>query len=459
MNINKKPHKFNYRESANLDFYKGAKLQPQAPDLENVVLGALMIDRDAINYVIDRLKPKHFYNEFHGHIYQAIITLFNNSYPIDLLTVSNQLESEGKLNLIGGRQYLADLTVNVNSAANIEFHSMVIIENAIRREVIKKCSFFSSEAFDPSTDIFETLDSMGNSIYEITQDNIRKESQDIGSVIKESIREYDKKKNSKFSGIPTGFLSVDRISNGWQNSDLIIVAARPGMGKTSFILNAARNAAIDFKIPVAIFSLEMSSKQLGDRLILCETEVSANDYKTGNLSDHDFEKVIYKSQTLYNAPLFIDDTAALSILELRAKSRRLKSQHNIQLIVVDYLQLMTTNQKTDNREQEISIISRQLKSLAKELNVPVIALSQLNRMVEQRADKRPMLSDLRESGAIEQDADQVVFLYRPSYYGQDQEVCEANDCEIIFAKNRNGSIGSATLTFIDKHTKFINKND
>jgi replicative DNA helicase len=455
MNIHRNTNqKLIYQKSLQQDYTKNAKLQPQALEIETAVLGALMLERNAINQVIDILKPNHFYNDFHRYIYQAITELFNQSNPIDILTVRSQLEKDGKLQLIGGVDFLVNLTLNVNSSANIEYHAHVLLENSIRRDVITICSEHSSNSFNPTVDIFETLDNLENSLYQIASQNIKKETSEIKSILKKSIEEIENKGKNKYSGIPAGFTKIDRLTNGWQKSDLIILAARPGMGKTAFILNALRNSALEFGFPVAIFSLEMSSIQLVNRLISAEAEIPGNIIKTGKLNEQQWERLIYKTSKLNDAPIFIDDTPALSILELRAKARRLKSKHNIELLVIDYLQLMSVNKKTDNREQEISLISRSLKAMAKELNIPVIALSQLNRLLETRADKRPILSDLRESGAIEQDADQVIFLYRPSYYGSNQEICEDNDCEIIIAKNRNGALQTVTMKFIDEYTKF-----
>ena len=440
------------------------KLPPQAVDLEEAVLGALMLEKDALTTVIDILKPESFYKESHQRIYKAIINLFGKSEPVDLLTVTNQLRSDGELELAGGAYYITELTSRVNSAANIEYHARIISQMAIKRELIHISSEVQKDAYEDTTDVFTLLDRSEQALFEVSEANIRKNYADMRSIMKEAISELEAKKQhkDKLTGVPSGFSRLDRITSGWQKSDLIIIAARPGMGKTAFVVSAMRNAAVEFGQGVAIFSLEMSAVQLVNRLIAAEAELEGNKIKKGNLADHEWEQLVYKTSRLTEAPIFIDDTPALSILELRAKCRRLKAQHDIQLIIIDYLQLMSgdasKNGSSGNREQEIASISRALKGIAKELNVPVIALSQLNRSVETRGgDKRPQLSDLRESGSIEQDADMVMFLYRPEYYGitQDEAGQPTNNVgEVILAKNRNGSLETVNLKFIGKYTKF-----
>jgi replicative DNA helicase len=440
------------------------KLPPQAIDLEEAVLGALMLEKEALTSVVDILKPESFYKESHKVIYQAILDLFSESQPIDMLTVTNQLRKNGALEVAGGAFFITELTSKVSSAANIEFHARIITEQAMKREIISIASEMQREAFEETSDVFELLDKMEQSLFEISEKNIRKNYSDLRSVMKAAIMELESKKGQKdgLTGVPSGFTALDRVTSGWQKSDLVIIAARPAMGKTAFVLSVLRNAAVDHNRPVAIFSLEMSSVQLVNRLISSEAELDSEKIKRGNLADYEWEQLVHKTSKLSKAPLFVDDTPALSILELRAKCRKLKAQHDIQMIVIDYLQLMSGDSKSGgnggNREQEIASISRALKKIAKELSVPVIALSQLSRAVETRGgDKRPQLSDLRESGAIEQDADMVMFLYRPEYYGitEDSEGgSTAGVGEVIIAKHRNGSLENVKLRFIGKFTKF-----
>lgn len=435
------------------------KLPPQARDLEEAVLGALMLEKNALNAVVEFLKPEHFYAEAHKEIYSAIIDLFKGSEPVDMRTVVNQLRKSGKLELVGGAYVIAELTAKVSSAANIEYHARIIIEMAIKRDLIRIASQIHHDAYEDSTDVFELLDRTEQSVFEISDSNLKKNYDNMRNLMARAIQELQVLKDHKdgLTGVPSGFTALDRITSGWQKSDLVIIAARPGMGKTAFVVSALRNAAVDFKIPVAIFSLEMASVQLVNRMISAEAELEGEKIKRGNLADHEWAQLVHKTSRLSSAPIFIDDTPALSILELRAKCRRLKAEHNVQLIVIDYLQLMRGEQG-GNREQEIASISRALKGIAKELNVPVLALSQLSRGVETRGgDKRPQLSDLRESGSIEQDADIVMFLYRPEYYKitVDEEGLPTQGMgEVIVAKHRNGSTGTAKLKFVGKFTKF-----
>ena len=441
------------------------KLPPQALEIEQAVLGALMLEKDALTTVIDILKPDSFYKESHKEIYAAIVILFNQSEPIDLLTVTNQLRKEGKLEFVGGPYYITELTTKVNSTANIEFHARIITERSIKRELIKIASEIQNDAYEDTTDVFSLLDRTEQSLFEVSESHIRKNYDSMRSLMGQAIHELEKKKEHQdgLTGVASGFTALDRVTSGWQKSDLVIIAARPGMGKTAFVVSAMRNAAVDFQKPVAIFSLEMASIQLVNRLISAEAELESDKIKKGNLEQHEWEQLVHKTSRLTEAPIFIDDTPALSILELRAKCRRLKAQHDIQLIIIDYLQLMSGDSSksgggSGNREQEIASISRALKGIAKELEVPVIALSQLSRAVETRGgDKRPQLSDLRESGSIEQDADMVMFLYRPEYYGltQDENGQSTQGIgEVIIAKHRNGSLDTVHLKFIGKYTKF-----
>jgi len=443
------------------------KLPPQALDLEEAVLGAMMIDKKGVDEVIDILQPDAFYKDAHKHIFEAIFQLFTDSQPIDLLTVSSQLRKTSKLELAGGDFYLIQLTQKIASSAHIEFHSRIILQKYIQRSLIKISSEIIEESYDETTDVFDLLDKAESKLYEVTQGNIKRSSETAQSLViqaKKRIEEIAGKEG--LSGVASGFEKLDKITSGWQPSDLIIIAARPGMGKTAFVLSMARNIAIDFGHPVALFSLEMSSVQLITRLISSETGLSSEKLRTGKLEKHEWEQLSIKVKNLEKAPLFIDDSPSLSIFDLRAKARRLASQHGIKLIIVDYLQLMTaggSNGKgSGNREQEISTISRNLKALAKELGVPVIALSQLSRAVETRgSSKRPLLSDLRESGAIEQDADIVSFIYRPEYYkieewDDDEQSPTEGQAEFIIAKHRNGSLESIRLKFIATLGKFDN---
>ncbi len=456
--------RFTGRRKPDLNTSGVGKLPPQALDLEEAVLGALMLEKDALTAVVDILKPDSFYKEAHKVIYSAILELFGDSQPIDLLTVTNRLRKNGQLEIAGGAFFITELTSKVSSAANIEFHARIITEQAMKREMISIASEVQREAFEDTTDVFELLDKMEQSLFEISEKNIRKNYSDMRSIMKEAILELESKKGQKdgLTGVPSGFTALDRVTSGWQKSDLVIIAARPAMGKTAFVLSVLRNAAVDHNRPVAIFSLEMSSVQLVNRLISSEAELDSEKIKKGNLAEHEWQQLVHKTNKLSKAPLFVDDTPALSILELRAKCRRLKAQHDIQLIVIDYLQLMSGDSKSGgqggNREQEIASISRALKKIAKELSVPVIALSQLSRAVETRGgDKRPQLSDLRESGAIEQDADMVMFLYRPEYYGitEDDYGPTTGVGEVIIAKHRNGSLDTVRLRFVGKFTKFM----
>lgn len=445
------------------------KLPPQAIDLEEAVLGAMMIDRKGVDEVIDILHPEAFYKDAHRYIFEAIIQLFTETQPIDLLTVSAQLKKIGKLDLVGGDFYLIQLTQKITSSAHIEYHSRIILQKFIQRSLIKVSSEIIEDSYDETTDVFDLLDKAESKLYEITQGNIKRSSETAQSLVVQAKKRIEEIANKEgLSGIPTGFHKLDQVTSGWQPSDLVIIAARPGMGKTAFVLSMARNMAIQFHQPVAIFSLEMSSVQLITRLISSETGLSSEKLRTGKLEKHEWEQLSVKVKDLEKAPLYIDDTPSLSIFDLRAKARRLSSQHGVRLIIVDYLQLMTAGNSSKgggNREQEISTISRNLKALAKELSVPVIALSQLSRAVETRgSSKRPLLSDLRESGAIEQDADIVSFIYRPEYYKIDEWDDEEQSptqgqAEFIIAKHRNGSLENIRLKFEGHLGKFDNLDD
>jgi len=447
--------------------YSGmGKLPPQAVDLEEAVLGALMLEKDALSSVIDILKPEVFYKDNHQKIFAAIRHLFERTSPVDILTVTAQLRQQGELEMIGGAYYITELTNRVASAANIEYHSRIIIQKFIQRELIRISTEVINNAYEDTTDVLDLLDRAEKNLFDIAQNNLRRDSRKMDDLMHETLKEIEALKDKKdgLTGVASGFTDLDRMTSGWQKSDLVIIAARPAMGKTAFVLSCARNAAVDFNRPVVVFSLEMSSVQLVNRLISGETQIEQEKIRKGQLEEWEWQQIHSKIGRLEQAPLIIDDTPALNIFEFRAKCRRLKSQHDIQLIIIDYLQLMqgksADSKGGGNREQEIGSISRALKSVAKELNVPVIALSQLSRAVENRpgASKRPMLSDLRESGSIEQDADMVLFLYRPEYYGltEDENGMPTQGVgEVIIAKHRNGETGTVRLKFVGKYVKFV----
>jgi len=465
MNQPNKIQGFKVERSTIINLEKG-KIPPQALDLEEVVLGAMMIDKKGVDEVIDMLSPDAFYKDAHKYIFEAIFKLFESSEPIDLLTVSSQLKKDSKLDIAGGDFYLISLTQKVSSSAHIEFHARIILQKFIQRSLIKISNEIIEDSYDETKDVFDLLDRAEARLYEVTQGNIKRSSETSQELVRQAKKKIEEISNKEgISGVPSGFDKLDKLTSGWQESDLIIIAARPGMGKTALALSMARNIAVTQNIPVAFFSLEMSSIQLITRLISSETGLSSQKLRTGRLEKHEWEQLNVKVKALEKAPLFIDDTPSLSIFDLRAKSRRLSSQHGIKLIVVDYLQLMTTGggmKGSGNREQEISTISRNLKALAKELSIPIIALSQLSRAVETRGgSKRPLLSDLRESGAIEQDADIVAFIYRPEYYKIDEWDDEERtptegQAEFIVAKHRNGGLDSIRLKFIPHLGKFEN---
>jgi replicative DNA helicase len=440
----------------------GGKLPPQSLDMEEAVLGALMLAKDPVNDVIDILQPESFYKDAHQKIYSAIKDLFATSQPIDILTVTQELRKKGEIDEVGGPFYISQLTNRVASTANTENHARIISQKHILRELIKISSSVIQKAYDETTDVFDLLDEAEASLFKVAEGNIRKNYDSMADLVRQATIEIENamQREDGLSGIPTGFNDLDRVTSGWQRSDMIVLAARPGMGKTAFVLSMARNIAVKYNHACAVFSLEMSSLQLVNRLISGEAEIPAEDIRKGNFTRDKFNQLFERTKKLAEAPLFIDDTPALSVFELRAKCRRLKAQHDIQIVIIDYLQLMTAGGSGGNRQEEISTISRSIKEIAKELNVPIVALSQLSRSVESRGgDKRPMLSDLRESGAIEQDADIVCFIYRPEYYQletwADNSPC-AGQGEIIIAKHRNGSLEDVRLKFIGKFAKFDN---
>lgn len=450
------------QDNLNQQFIEHGKVPPQAIELEEAVLGAMMLEKDAVSAVIDILQPKVFYKESHQKIFAAIYRLFGKSEPIDILTVTNELKNLGELEMVGGPYYITMLTSRIASAANVEYHARIILQKHIQRELINISSEIIKDAYEDTTDVFNLLDKAEQNLFSVSETNLRRNFEDMQSLVKQAIEDIESARDSDshLRGVPSGFVDLDRITTGWQKSDLIILAARPSMGKTALALTMARNIAVDFHRPVAIFSLEMSAVQLVTRLLASESELKAEKLKKGELADYEWEQLHTKIRGLIDAKIFIDDTPALTIFELRAKCRRLKQQHDIQMVFVDYLQLMSGGgDNKGNREQEISQISRSLKALAKELDVPVLALSQLSRAVENRPgqSKRPILSDLRESGAIEQDADLVLFIYRPEYYGL-HELEDGSStrrlAELIIAKHRNGPKGDVKLKFIDSFARF-----
>jgi len=451
------------RETIDLSSYTFGKIPPQAKEMEEAVLGAMMLEANAVATVIDILKPESFYVSAHQHIFQAIRNLFNKSKPVDILTVTEELKLMGKIEEAGGPFAIAELTSRIASGANVEHHARIVAQKFIQRELIRISSEIIKDSYEETTDVFELLDRAEQNMFSVVDRNLRRSYDSMSNLLSKALSELEHIRNHQdnLTGVPSGFTDLDRVTGGWQKPDLIIVAARPGMGKTAFVLSIARNAAVDYAKPVAIFSLEMSSIQLVNRLISSEAEIEGDKMRRGTLEPYEWEQLTHKADKLSEAPIYIDDTPAINIFELRAKCRRLKKAHYVQLFIVDYLQLMAANpdSKAGNREQEISNISRSLKSIAKELDTPIIAISQLSRAVETRGGtKRPQLSDLRESGAIEQDADLVIFLYRAEYYGN--EVDEQNNptrgvAEIIIAKHRNGALKTVYARFIDKFAKFI----
>src|SRR6266513_2665454 len=445
------------------------KVPPQAKNLEEAVLGAIMLEKSAFDFVIEILKPECFYVEANQRIFRSMQGLQQKNSPIDLLTVVEELKLKEELDIVGGPYYVSRLTNSVVSSANIEAHARIVLQKFIQRELIRISGEIIGDAYEDSTDVFDLLDDAETKLFEITNNHLRKNFDTIDSVLVKTIQRIEdlRHKNEDVTGVPSGFASLDRVTYGWQNTDLIILAARPAVGKTAFALNLARNAVMhpSKSTPVALFSLEMSAGQLVQRILAAESEVWLEKIARGKMEEHEMQQLYKRGiQRLAQAPLFIDDTPALNIFELRAKCRRLKNKHNIGLIIIDYLQLMsgTGENRNSNREQEISNISRNLKALAKELNIPIMALSQLSREVEKRSakdgTKMPQLSDLRESGAIEQDADMVMFLYRPEYYDiTTNEMGENNrgETHIRIAKHRNGSLETIKLRALLHIQKFI----
>lgn len=434
---------------------------PSAPEIEAAVLGAMLIEKEAVPKALELLKSKSFYSKAHQLIFETMISLFESGEPIDTVTVYEELKKRNQVDDVGGAVYLSQLSQNISSAANIEFHARIILEKQILRGLITSSHEIARSAYEGSSDAFDILDEAERKIFEITESHLQKSFQGMDRAVRDALEYIEaihSQTHKRFS-VPTGFYELDELLGGFQKSDLIIVAARPSMGKTAFALTVARNAAVDHKVPVGVFSLEMSTMQLIIRLLCAEGRLNAHLVRTGKLPHEEGVKLSKNAHKLINAPIFVDDSPAQTVLEIRAKARRLKAEHQVGLIVIDYLQLMQGPAKAESREREISHISRSLKSLAKELNIPVIALSQLNRAVEARPDKRPQLSDLRESGSIEQDADVVIFLNRPEYYGimkDDNGDSLEGVAEVIIGKQRNGPTGTVKLAFIKDYARFEN---
>ncbi|MBD5419391.1 MAG: replicative DNA helicase [Bacteroides sp.] len=439
------------------------KLPPRDTDLEEVVLGALMLEKDAYMNVCDILTPDSFYDPVNQKIYEAITNLGLNQRPIDMVTVTDQLRKNGTLKDVGGAPHLAELTSRVYSAANIEFHAKIIAQKYLARRLITFASEIETSAFDESNDVEQLLQMAEGNLFDISQNQLKREVTQMDPVLNLALEQIQIAANSQtgLSGLQTGYRDLDKMTSGWQSSDLIIIAARPAMGKTAFVLSMAKNMSVDFNIPVAIFTLEMANVQLIKRMISNIADLEGEKIKSGQLSNEEWDRLNNTLRGVYGAPLYLDETPGLSITELRTKARRLVRERGVQLIMIDYLQLMNaTGMKLGSREQEVSTISRSLKGLAKELNIPIIALSQLNRSTETREDKRPVLSDLRESGAIEQDADIVCFIHRPEYYTKSTEDAQGNDirgvAELIVAKHRSGAVGDVKLRFVKQFARFEN---
>lgn len=431
------------------------KVPPQSIDAEKSTLGSMLIDRDAIAKVIEILKPKDFYREAHSIIYEIINDLFDKGEPVDLVTVSEELRDQGSLEDIGGVSYLTSIANSVPTAANVEHYAKIVEEKSVSRRLIKSASQISQLGYNSDQDLDVILDKAEQLIFNISQRRTVQSFSGIKDVLMETFDNLEHLYDNKggVTGVPTGFKDLDKMTSGFQDSELVIIAARPSMGKTALALNIGQYAAIEEDIPVTIFSLEMSKEQLVQRMLCSEAQVDNHRLRTGYLNENDWNRLTDAAGSLSDAKIFIDDTPGITAMEMRAKARRIKAEHGLGLILIDYLQLMQGSGRTESRQQEVSQISRSLKGLARELNVPVVSLSQLSRAVEQRNDKRPQLSDLRASGSIEQDADLVAFIYRDDYYNSDSE--KEGITEIIIGKQRNGPVGTVELAFQKEYTKFV----
>ena len=436
--------------------YLTYKVPPHNLEAEQTILGGILINNDALNQVVDILSGEDFYRETHAQIFEGMLALYNRDDPVDLITLSQVLKERGALDKIGGTDYLASLAEATSTSAGIMYHAKIVNDLSTRRSLIRHCARISESCFEFTNDTDEVLDSAEQSIFEIAERNIDQDFFPLNEVIKESFKKLEttSHKGDFITGISTGFTDFDNLTSGLQPSDLIIIAGRPSMGKTSLALNIAHYAALEEKVGVALFSLEMSKLQLGIRLLGLDAMIDASKLRKGSLQDDEWIRLTDAANRLSEMPIYVDDSSGLSALEMKAKARRLKKKHNISLVIVDYLQLMQSKKSVESRQQEISDVSRSLKALAKDLNIPVVALSQLNRKVEDRPNKRPILADLRESGAIEQDADVILFIYREELYNQTEE--NKGKAEIIIAKHRNGPTGKIDLTFREKYTKFDN---
>lgn len=433
------------------------RIPPQNVEAEQSVLGAMLIEREAISKVAELLRPEDFYRESHRLIYTAIAQINERNESVDLITITEQLKKDGKLDAVGGISYVSSLANGVPTAANVMYHAKIIEEKALLRQLINAATNIAGLGYDANDDVISILDQSEKLILGVSSRKVTGDFSPVKTIILDAFSKIEQLYANKggITGISSGFRDLDRLTAGLQPSDLILIAARPSMGKTAFVLNIARNVAVKEKKAVAFFSLEMSKEQLVQRLLCSEAPIDAQRLRIGDLKDDDWSRLVIAAERLSSAPLFIDDTAGMTVAEMRAKARRLKIEHNLSMIVIDYLQLMqgqSGSGKSENRQQEISEISRSLKSLARELSVPVIALSQLSRGVEARQSKKPMLSDLRESGSLEQDADIVAFLYRDDYYNPDTE--SKNVTEVIIAKHRNGPVDTVLLNFQKQFTKF-----
>lgn len=435
-----------------------SKAPPQSIEAEESILSAVLLDSDTLIDIVEIINPEDFYKPAHEKIFSAVNSLLATSQPIDIVTVSNQLKEDGKLEEIGGSAYLSRLIDTVPLAVNAVHYAKIIREKAILRHLIEQSSKIVQKCYEEQGDIDGIIDFAQSAVFEISDNQLKPSFSPVSELILQNINTIEERQNNdaEFSGIPTGYTQLDKLLSGLQKSDLIILAARPSMGKTAFALNIARNVAVNSHELVAVFSLEMSKEQLSMRLLTAEARINSEKLKKGTIGEEDWERVTDAASLISDVPIYIDDSPNISPMDVRAKCRRLKMEHNLGLIIIDYLQLMRSSRANDRRDLEIAEISRSLKGLAKELNVPIIALSQLNRMLEQRAEKRPLMSDLRESGSLEQDADIVAFIYRDEVYNKDENNPNKGMAEIIVAKNRNGAIGTAMLSFIGKYTRFEN---
>ncbi len=441
---------------------QGARVPPQAVDVEKSVLGAMLLDKEAVHTAIETIDESIFYRDAHRKIYQAMVALFDKNEPIDVITLSEELKKREELEEIGGDYYLTELAAMVPSSANIEYHLKIVRDKALLRKLIVACNSVVKSAYDEGDDAEKILDVAEAEVLGVSQSSRQKSYEWIKPIITDTIHELERLHQTSsegITGVPSGYRDLDNILAGFQKSDLVVLAGRPSMGKTAFALNLARNAAVEHNIPVGFFSLEMSNQQLVQRLLCAESEVDSQRLRTGRLKESEWPKLSRRIGKLVEAPLYIDDTPAIDILKLRARARRMFAERKVNLIIVDYMQLMEAPKGIESRQQEISFISRSLKTLSKELKIPILALSQLSRAVEARTDRRPNLADLRESGAIEQDADVVLFVYRPEVYGipnfsDDEKTPTENRVEIIIGKHRNGPIGSVMLTFLKNYGKF-----